>query len=160
MQQGVQMDATCNIQQCWELLAQNVTSLCTGFQADSANSSKRWTLLKASAYRLRRGTNTGRIRIQSRIRQNLRSHTNILHTDLEGKWTPWPPVTTLAFTPAEVTLCLVLVILRLLLFYWGTQLKPLWRREAFLYGVYFFRKTLFHLDDHTISNNSTCIYML
>ena len=65
MQQGVQMDATCNIQQCWELLAQNVTSLCTGFQADSANSSKRWTLLKASAYRLRRGTNTGRIRIQS-----------------------------------------------------------------------------------------------
>ena len=28
MQQGVQMDATCNIQQCWELLANNVVSLC------------------------------------------------------------------------------------------------------------------------------------
>ena len=30
MQQGVQTDATCNIQQCWELLANNVTSVCTG----------------------------------------------------------------------------------------------------------------------------------
>ena len=27
MQQGVQTDATCNIQQCWELLANNVTSV-------------------------------------------------------------------------------------------------------------------------------------
>ena len=30
MQQGVQMDATCNIQQCWELLANNVASICMG----------------------------------------------------------------------------------------------------------------------------------
>ena len=30
MQQGVQMDSTCNIQQCWELLANNVVSVCTG----------------------------------------------------------------------------------------------------------------------------------
>ena len=30
MHQGVQTDATCNIQQCWELLADNVTSVCTG----------------------------------------------------------------------------------------------------------------------------------
>ena len=30
MKQGVQMDATCNIQQCWELLANNVASVCTG----------------------------------------------------------------------------------------------------------------------------------
>ena len=30
MQQGVQTDATCNIQQCWELLANNVASVCTG----------------------------------------------------------------------------------------------------------------------------------
>ena len=30
MQQGVQMDATCNIQQCWELLANNVASVCMG----------------------------------------------------------------------------------------------------------------------------------
>ena len=32
MQQGVQTDATCNIQQCWELLANNVASVCTGFK--------------------------------------------------------------------------------------------------------------------------------
>ena len=32
MQQGVQMDATCNIQQCWELLANNVASVCTGLK--------------------------------------------------------------------------------------------------------------------------------
>ena len=30
MQQGVQTDTTCNIQQCWELLANNVGSVCTG----------------------------------------------------------------------------------------------------------------------------------
>ena len=30
MQQGVQTDATCNIQQCWELLANKVASFCTG----------------------------------------------------------------------------------------------------------------------------------
>ena len=30
MQQGVQTDATCNIQQFWELLANNVVSVCTG----------------------------------------------------------------------------------------------------------------------------------
>ena len=30
MQQGVQTNETCNIQQCWELLANNVTSVCTG----------------------------------------------------------------------------------------------------------------------------------
>ena len=30
MQQGVQTDATCNIQQCRELLANNVASVCTG----------------------------------------------------------------------------------------------------------------------------------
>ena len=33
MQQGVQTDATCNIRQCWELLANNVASVCTGFNA-------------------------------------------------------------------------------------------------------------------------------
>ena len=35
MQQGVQTDATCNIQQCWELLANNVASVCTGLRAFS-----------------------------------------------------------------------------------------------------------------------------
>ena len=29
MQQGVQMDATCDIQQCWELLVKNVASVRT-----------------------------------------------------------------------------------------------------------------------------------
>ena len=33
MQQGVQMDATCNIQQCWELLANRVLSVCTGLKS-------------------------------------------------------------------------------------------------------------------------------
>ena len=32
MQQGVQTDATCNIQQFWELLANNVASGCTGLK--------------------------------------------------------------------------------------------------------------------------------
>ena len=62
--------------------------VCSGFQADSANSLIRWTFLKASAYHLR---------------VSLRSHTNILHTDLERKWTPWPPDAILAFTSTEVT---------------------------------------------------------
>ena len=30
LQQGVQTGATCNIPQCWELLANNVASVCTG----------------------------------------------------------------------------------------------------------------------------------
>ena len=30
MEHGVQTDATCNIQQCWELLANNVASVCEG----------------------------------------------------------------------------------------------------------------------------------
>ena len=29
MQQGVKTDATCNIQQCWEFLVNNVASVCT-----------------------------------------------------------------------------------------------------------------------------------
>ena len=32
MQQGVQTDATCNIQQCWELLACNVASVFKGLK--------------------------------------------------------------------------------------------------------------------------------
>ena len=32
MQQGVQTDATCNIQQCWKLLANTVASVCTGLK--------------------------------------------------------------------------------------------------------------------------------
>ena len=35
MQQGVQTDATCNIQQCWELLANNLESVCTGLKGKS-----------------------------------------------------------------------------------------------------------------------------
>ena len=33
MQQGVQTDATGNIQQCWKLLANTVASVCTGLYA-------------------------------------------------------------------------------------------------------------------------------
>ena len=40
MQQGVQTDATCNIQQCWELLANNVASICTGLQIVGENTDK------------------------------------------------------------------------------------------------------------------------
>ena len=36
MQQGVQMDVTCNIEQCWELLANNVASVCTRLKGDVA----------------------------------------------------------------------------------------------------------------------------
>ena len=32
MQQGVETDATCNIQQCWELLANDDASVCTGLK--------------------------------------------------------------------------------------------------------------------------------
>ena len=32
MQQGVQMDATRNIQQCWELLVNNVAFICMGLK--------------------------------------------------------------------------------------------------------------------------------
>ena len=32
MQQSVQMDTTRNIQQCWESLANNVVSICTGLK--------------------------------------------------------------------------------------------------------------------------------
>ena len=32
MQQGFPMDATCNIQQCWELLADNVAYIARGFR--------------------------------------------------------------------------------------------------------------------------------
>ena len=35
MQQGVQTDGTCNIQQCWELLANNVASVCTGLKKNN-----------------------------------------------------------------------------------------------------------------------------
>ena len=35
IQHGVQTDATCNIQQCWELLANNVASVCTGLKAQT-----------------------------------------------------------------------------------------------------------------------------
>ena len=39
MQQGVQTDATCNIQHFWELLANNVASVCTGLNNSDASKS-------------------------------------------------------------------------------------------------------------------------
>ena len=40
MPHGVQTDATCNIQQCWELLANNVASVCTGLKSKEAKEYK------------------------------------------------------------------------------------------------------------------------
>ena len=37
IQQGVQTDSTCNIQQCWQLLANNVASVCTGLKTNENN---------------------------------------------------------------------------------------------------------------------------
>ena len=37
IQQGVQTDTTCHIQQCWELLANNVASVCTGLKTNEDN---------------------------------------------------------------------------------------------------------------------------
>ena len=89
-----------------------------------------------------RGTNTGRIQsvfdktsVRIRISYTQTWNENEHHGLLTPFWLSPPQ--------RSPSLCRALVILRLLLFYWGTQLKPLWRREAFLYGVYFFRKTLF-----------------
>ena len=105
----------------------------------------------------RRGTNTGRIQsvfdktpVRIRISYTQTWNENEHHGLLTPFWLSPPQ--------RSPSLCRALGILRLLLIYWGTQLKPLWRREAFLYGVYFFRKTLFHLDDRTISSDSS--YML
>ena len=33
MQTGMQTDATCNLQQCWVLLANNFASVCTGLKS-------------------------------------------------------------------------------------------------------------------------------
>ena len=58
MQQGVQTDATCNIQHCWELLANNVTSICKRLKAWSplltASTVKKchWLLTKGEIIRL------------------------------------------------------------------------------------------------------------
>ena len=46
MQQGVQTDATCNIQQCWKLLANTVASVCTGLYATGVGQKNSgWTTL-------------------------------------------------------------------------------------------------------------------
>ena len=47
MQQGVQTDATCNIKKFWELLAQNIASVCTGLE----NSFSFWGTSDAQNYR-------------------------------------------------------------------------------------------------------------
>ena len=39
MQQGVQMDAPCNIQRCWELLANNIPSICKRLYCNWSNRS-------------------------------------------------------------------------------------------------------------------------
>ena len=55
MQQGVQTEATCNIQQCWELLANNVASVCTGLKVTWSE----WSLFTdTSPNRLIKGTHS------------------------------------------------------------------------------------------------------
>ena len=41
MQQGVETDATCNIQQCWELLANNAALDCTGLYSKTCGEENR-----------------------------------------------------------------------------------------------------------------------
>ena len=49
MQQGVQTDAACNIQQCWELLVNNVASVCMGLKNKQLVLCKSFVLLKKHA---------------------------------------------------------------------------------------------------------------
>ena len=41
--QGVQTGATCSIQKCWELLANNVASVCTGLKIKIQKTKENWT---------------------------------------------------------------------------------------------------------------------
>ena len=47
MKQGVQTDATCNIQQCWELLANNVASVSMWLNAILYYQALTWQVLDA-----------------------------------------------------------------------------------------------------------------
>ena len=67
MQQGVQTDVTCNIQQYWELFANNVASVCTGLNVSNsiarADGTLFWYVFLTSSPRLSRvwgGTQTHR----------------------------------------------------------------------------------------------------
>ena len=54
MQQGVQTDATCNIQQCWELLANSVAFVSTGLKAACKRTQQLPTLLRQQCWELLR----------------------------------------------------------------------------------------------------------
>ena len=58
MQQGVQTDVTCNIQQYWELFANNVASVCTGLNVSNsiarADGTLFWYVFLTSSPRLSR----------------------------------------------------------------------------------------------------------
>ena len=49
MQKGVQTDATCNIQHCWELLPNNVASVCAGLDNSDASKSVTENIISRSA---------------------------------------------------------------------------------------------------------------
>ena len=51
MQQCMQTDTTCNIQQCWELLANNVAPVCTGLFKDNGTLTKPYRSLNNKAPR-------------------------------------------------------------------------------------------------------------
>ena len=53
LQQGVQTDATCNIKQCWELLVNNVASVCTGLKmpvGELSHSNDTWSYQGPSVF--------------------------------------------------------------------------------------------------------------
>ena len=55
MQRGVQTDAPCNIQQCWELLANNVASVCTGLKKNNNPLHQQAVCLIFGLQRMKRG---------------------------------------------------------------------------------------------------------
>ena len=58
MQQGVQTDAKCNIQHCWELLANNVASVCTGLDNSDASKSVTENIISRPVNRFRDFSNS------------------------------------------------------------------------------------------------------
>ena len=72
MQRGVETDATCNIQQCWELLANNVASVCTGLKTPNVlqSSSLLFSITSSSSFSV--------IHVSVNIKNNVEKDTTLL----------------------------------------------------------------------------------
>ena len=72
MQRGVETDATCNIQQCWEFLANNVASVCTGLKTPNVlqNSSLLFSITHSSSFSV--------IHVSLNIKYNVEKDTTLL----------------------------------------------------------------------------------